>query len=234
MNRKDFIQYLNKYGKKEHVIENLISHVSAFEVFLESKYGKKLKQAEANDLRLFLEVVESEKLGTAKKYCRGIQLYYKMTNNNLYHIASNYRKSAIKKTRVEFPLRRFEDIDLDCVGKLESAGVKTAPQLLKVCKTENDRRKLAKLCGVSQKAILKLTKLSDLSRITGVKAIRARLYYDSGIDTVEKLAKWNFEELLVYLKSYIESSKFTGIAPLPKELRNTIAEAKRLKPVIRY
>jgi len=73
-----------------------------------------------------------------------------------------------------------------------------------------------------------------LSRIEGVKNVRARLYHDAGVDTVEKMAKWNPEELRTYLTEFVNRTKFDGIAPLPKEVENTIEEAKKLPKIVTY
>lgn len=77
-------------------------------------------------------------------------------------------------------------------------------------------------------------KLSDLSRIEGVKNVRARLYCVAGVDTVEKMAKWSPEELRTYLIEFVNRTRFDGIAPLPKEVRNTVEEAKKLPKIAEY
>jgi len=77
-------------------------------------------------------------------------------------------------------------------------------------------------------------KLADLSRIKGVKNVRARLYYDAGIDTVEKMARWNPEELRAHLIEFVKRTGFNGMAPLPKEARYTVETAKKLPRIIEY
>jgi hypothetical protein len=82
--------------------------------------------------------------------------------------------------------------------------------------------------------ILELVKLSDLARIQGVKGIRARLYYDAGVDTMEKMAKWNSEELRTYLMEFVKKTGFRGIAPLPKETKFTVETARRMPKIVEY
>jgi hypothetical protein len=94
------------------------------------------------------------------------------------------------------------------------------------------RATLAKEVGISEEVILELVKLSDLARLPGVKGIRARLYYDAGVDTVEKMAGWKPEALLTMMADYVERTGFKGIAPLPKEVSSTIANARRLPRVV--
>lgn len=77
-------------------------------------------------------------------------------------------------------------------------------------------------------------KLSDLARIQGLKSVRARLYYDVGTDTVEKLAEWDPKELRAMLIKFVEKTGFEGIAPLPKEAEYTVETAKKLPKIVEY
>jgi hypothetical protein len=82
--------------------------------------------------------------------------------------------------------------------------------------------------------MLELVKLSDLSRLGGLKSVRARLfYYDAGVDTVEKIAQWEPEELRAMLSEFVGESGFDGIAPLPKEVHNAVDKARSL-PLRQY
>ncbi len=234
MNKKDFIINLKKLGKKEHVIETLVSHVLTFEKYLKKVKGKDLDLANVDDLIQFLDQTKSENPNLAKKYCRGISLYYKNINKEIYLKASNYRQTAIKKTRREFPLKEFIGLNPENLKRLENIGIKTAPQMLKICTTDKERKTISRQTKIPLKDIVEIVKLSDLARMTAVRGVRARLYYDAGIDMIEKMAGYDPKELREYLAQYIKKSKFPGITPLPKELTNTIIEAKKLKPVIEY
>jgi len=75
-------------------------------------------------------------------------------------------------------------------------------------------------------------RLSDLSRLPGVKGIRARLYYDAGVHSVEKLAGWEPDALRVMLEKWVARTGFDGIAPLPKEVSSTIANARKLPSLV--
>ena len=76
--------------------------------------------------------------------------------------------------------------------------------------------------------------MSDIARIPGLKGVRARLYYEAGVDTVEKLAAWQPESLLVMLVEYVQQSGFDGIAPLPKEVRHAVETARKLPLVVDF
>jgi hypothetical protein len=106
--------------------------------------------------------------------------------------------------------------------------------MLEAGRTRDRRNELSAKTGVPAEAILEFVKLSDLARIQGVKGIRARLYYDAGVDSVEKLARWNPKELRAMLIEFVEKTGFEGIAPLPKEAESTVAEAKKLPKIVEY
>jgi hypothetical protein len=99
------------------------------------------------------------------------------------------------KKRIPCPLKDFLGVAPAHVEKLARLGIKTADKLLSSGRTRADRAALALETGIPAKAIMELVKLSDLSRLPGVKGIRARLYYDAGIDCVEKLTAWDAEPL---------------------------------------
>lgn len=77
-------------------------------------------------------------------------------------------------------------------------------------------------------------KLSDLTRLGAIKSIRARLYYDAGIDTPQKMAQLDPEDLREMLVKFVEQTGFDGIAPLPKELCNAIQTAQSLTELVEY
>ena len=79
-----------------------------------------------------------------------------------------------------------------------------------------------------------IVKLSDLARIPGVKKVRARLYYEAGLDTLEKMAACDTEELRKISAEYIKKTSIKGIPPTPKEAEHTVNMAKYLKKYVEY
>jgi hypothetical protein len=137
-----------------------------------------------------------------------------------------------EKRRNPFKLREFRGVDPACLELLAAHGFKHAEQLLAAGRTRPQRSALAKETGVPLAAITELVKLADLARLPGVKAIRARLYYDAGIDSVEKIASWEPEALRMRLAAFVERTGFDGIPPLPKEVSSTVANARKLPKVV--
>jgi len=136
--------------------------------------------------------------------------------------------------RSPFPLREFRDVDPEDIEKLAAVGIKNVNQILKEGRTSQNRKDLSEKTGVSLDGILELVKLSDLARIPGVKGIRARLDLDAGVDSIEKLAKWEptaFKDMIV---EFVERSGFDGIPTLPAEARFTIEKAKKLPKIVDF
>ena len=136
------------------------------------------------------------------------------------------------KKRNPFKLKFFLGIDPAVITKLELKGIKNSDQMLAAGRTASQRSTLAMETGIPESAILELVKLSDLARLPGVKGIRARLYYNAGIDSVENMAGWEPEALRQVTTAYVEQSGFEGLPPLPKEVSSTIANAKGLLKIL--
>jgi len=137
-----------------------------------------------------------------------------------------------EKKRNPFKLRDLRGIDPGVIARLETRRIKTAEQLLAAGCTKGQREILAGQAGIPEESLLELVKLADLARLPGVKGIRARLYYDAGVDSVEKMAGWEPETLRRMVTEYVERTGFEGIPPLPKEVSSTIANAKKLPKVL--
>ena len=232
MNENDFLKYLKKRGKKEKVAEGLINQVRAFEVFLIEKKRCRIENAKKQDIKEYAKGLSKKEL---KDRMRGLALYYRfIENNSLVELANKIREGEISKTRKSFKLKEFRGVEPDTIDKLMAIGIITVDDMLAAGKTPDSRKKLAKQTSIPSKVILELVKLSDLSRLGAVKSVRARLYYEAGLDTPHKFAKWETDELRKMLIDFVEKTGFDGIPPLPKELRNAIATAWELPHIIIY
>jgi hypothetical protein len=138
------------------------------------------------------------------------------------------------KKRNPFALRNFRGVNQEHVSKLSDIGIKNVDQMLQAGKTPEARKALSERTDIPLENIVELVKLSDLSRIPGLKGIRARLYYDAGVDTVENLAQWRPTELRTMLQNFVERTGFDGIAPLPKETESQVLKAKSLPKIVDY
>jgi hypothetical protein len=226
-----FRRFLKKGGKSESAEERVVTYVKEFESYLNEHCRKGLNEADIEDLEAFVAWVEQKPKVSAKGYLWGIGYYYEyISNEDMRHLTGILRGQRID--RRPFPLREFLGINPEYVEKLAAVGIRNAKQMLEVGGTERGRAALSEETGVAGDVILELVKLSDLARIPGVKGIRARLYYDAGVDTIEKMAEWEPEELREMVAEFVERTGFEGIAPLPAEVRFTIAQAKGLSKIV--
>lgn len=235
MDEEGYQRYLKKFGKQPHVIEELTCQVERFEQFLAVKPSNGLESVQEQDILDYASMLEDRQSGSAKNALRGLALYFRFADNNdLADVAGALREQAIARTRKSLPLREFIGLDPKHVTALETAGIATAEQILEAGKTPHTRQELADRLRVPEEAILEMVKLSDLSRLEGVKSIRARLYHDAGVDTVEKMAVQESEALLRQTAEFVARTGFNGIAPLPKEVRSTIETARKLPKIVEY
>jgi len=231
---EEFRKYLKRKGKKNHVAEGLIKRCNVFEGFLHKNEKSEMDMASKEDIHAFYNSIKDQKKD-ANNHLRAISLYYKFKSKpELSALASELRRQKIASERKPYPLKNFREVNPEHVNKLATIKVKYAEHMLELGRTQIGRQKLSDKTGIPAETILEFVKLSDLSRIEGVKNIRARLYYDAGIDTVDKMAKWNPEDLRTYLVEFVKKTGFKGIAPLPKEAKHTVETAKRLPKIVEY
>ncbi|MBN2082113.1 DUF4332 domain-containing protein [bacterium] len=227
-----FRQLLKRTGKKPHVIDGLIRQVLDFETYLADQNRPGLAGAELADLEAYVSTLAPDE---AKKRIRGLILYFRHAQQDaLAKRAAALREHGITQKRHVMQLRELLGVDPADVKRLQASGIVSTLELLAAARTPADRRALAKRAGIKPAALLELVKLSDLSRLQGVKAVRTRLYYDAGLDTPAKFAGWTTPALREMLVEFVERTGFDGIASLPKEIEFTIEAAAQLPPLIEY
>ena len=234
MKEEAFRAFLKRGGRSQNAIKRIVGHVREFEAFLSEQCdGKSLEDANLEDLDHFVNWLEREPKASAKGHLWGLAYYFEHTSNEeMRNLAGNLRGQRIQRT--PFLLKDFRDVNPEHIVKLAAAKIKNIDQILKRGATPQDREELAKRTGVPADAILEFVKLSDLARIPGVKGIRARLYVDAGVDTVEKMAGWDPAELTEMIREFVERTGFEGVPTLPAEARFTVKKAKGLPKIVAY
>ena len=99
----------------------------------------------------------------------------------LKRVVNGYRQ---KPNRI----KDFNCVDVDIVIQLEKIGIKNTLKLYEEIMAHKKRNELSKKTGISKSEIIKLTKLTDLSRIRWVNHTFAYVLLESGYDTAEKVA----------------------------------------------
>jgi len=131
-------------------------------------------------------------------------------------------------------LSDFPEVDPATIEKLAAAGIKHTKHLFERAKTKQERSELSQLTGVSEDDLLELVKLSDLARIVGVGPRFARLFYETGLDTLEKLITASPEDLYERLIAVNQERNYTKTMASLKDVALCNQMAKDLPKVIEF
>ena len=97
-------------------------------------------------------------------------------------------------------LMDFVHIPKETIERLQQLGIKNTVHLYGKVLTDQSRRQLAQETGIAIEDILKLSRLTDLTRIQWVNTTFAWVLYQAGYDTVDKVATADYEELYKNIK----------------------------------
>ena len=234
MIEEGFGDYLRKRGKKHHVVQGLVDSVRLFDDYLR-KQGKEIRLATKEDLLDYAASCENEKKDSARIRIRGVGLYFAYVGNSeMAAIADGIRQGRISKHRSVFRSKDFLWVNQAHISQLKVVGITDIAQMIENGKTPDARKKLARSWGMTVEDILELVKLSDLARITGVKSIRARLYHDAGLDTLDKIALLDAAALREICTCFVTATSFPGVPPTPKEAAFTVTSAKTLPRIVEW
>ncbi|MCK4972870.1 MAG: DUF4332 domain-containing protein [Candidatus Heimdallarchaeota archaeon] len=235
LQEEDFRKFLKRKGKKPDVVERNVLAVKKFRSYLFEERKKKLDEATSEDIIVYVETIEKEKKQSAKGSLYVLMNYFNFINDEtLLSVTRDLREERTKKSRTIFPIREFLNINPSYVKKLEEIGIKNVEQMLHSGKTVKQRKALSEQLAIPKEKILELVQLSDITRMGYVKTKLSRLYYDSGLDSPLKVAKFEPEELYKHFKKFIEETGWDGMIPNPKDLVWNIKNAKSLKQIVEY
>jgi len=230
---EEFFRFLRRGGRTGSVARRVIMLVGEFEHYLVEQRGCALDAARQEDLEAYVAWVEEQPKASAKGPLWAIIYYYEFTENKeLRQLERILRAERIE--RRPFSIKDFRGLDPAHVERLAAVGIRDVRQMLASGRTAGQREALAAQTSIPEAIILEIVKLSDLARIPGVKGIRARLYHDAGVDTMQKMAAYAPEALKGTTTEFVARTGFDGIAPLPAEIRFTIAKAKQLPHFVEY
>ena len=234
MDEDAFRTFLKRGGRSKNAIQSITSLVLTFEDYLLKNCGSRsLEQARPADLEHFVDRVEGKGKTPPKKYLWGIRYYYEyIDHKELRALAGQLRERRIK--RKPFRLAEFRGIDPDHTAKLAAAGIVHVEHMLQAGHSQANRQALSEKTAVPEAVIVALVKLSDLARIPGSKRIRARLYYDAGVDCLEALAQWEPEDLRAMLADFVQRTGFDGIPPTLKEAKHAVEQARQLPRIVEF
>ena len=114
-------------------------------------------------------------------------------------IEENYLKILIRETNSyrQSPnkIKDFPGLSENVIVKLENLGIKNTLHLFDKILTSQRRKELSNQTGISEKELLRLAKLTDLSRIRWVNHTFAYVLLEAGYDTAEKIACADYKKL---------------------------------------
>ncbi|PVD16601.1 hypothetical protein V512_006665 [Mesotoga sp. Brook.08.105.5.1] len=146
--------------------------------------------------------------------------------------ASELREKEVSSDRKG--LDSFLGHDRQVIDKLAQAGIIRTDQMIEAAFTPELGESLSQRTGIEIHKIIENLKLSDLSRLKEMKGVRARLYYEAGVDTLDNLSSWESEQLRLMLIYFVEKTGFEGTPPLPKEVSSTIEAARAIGRLVLY
>ena len=132
-------------------------------------------------------------------------------------------------------IEEIEGIGAIQAGKLATAGVTTAEELLQWGANAAGRNSLAETTGISSKLILEWVNHVDLMRIKGVGSEYSDLLEAAGVDSPSELAQRNAANLATTFQEVVAARP--GIVrrvPSESEVAGWIAEAKGLDKVVEH
>jgi hypothetical protein len=231
LDEEGFRRYLKKTGHTEKRCESEVRRLKKFEEYLSRHKNKKLGAETPEDLGDFVNWAEGkrEKINVLLWV---LSRYYSCASNDLMLCAVN-ELIGIEFTK-KGNLKDFLGVNHQHTQALRKEGVFTSEHMLRVGRTEEGREKLAEKTGLPLSAILELVKLADLSRIPGLARKRARLYYDAGLDTMDKIAKSDPEKMQKMFVEFVERTGFDGTPPPSSEAAFAVKLAKYLPRVVEY
>jgi hypothetical protein len=232
--KEAFARFLKRGGRSSSAVKRCLSMAGEFEEYLQQhRGGKCLGAAGSEDLEAFVAWVEREPKASAKTQLWALRYYFEFEENQeMRRLAGLLRQQRLKRS--PFLLKDFRGVDPEHIARLDAVGIKNIEQMLRAGRRPDGRQELVDATGIPLQTIVELVKLSDLARIPGIKGIRARLYHDAGVDTVEEMAGWEPEELRAMLLEFVERTGFEGIAPLSAEAAFSVARAKELPQIVEY
>jgi hypothetical protein len=226
MDIENFKVFMKKSGKPEHTINRYINSLITYENFLVTKMGiTHPEKATLNDLKEFVKWGLDNRDNVYQDIW-GIRMYSIFTQNGVMEMEATKWMAYVQNESRK--LTEFPKINRGDIEKLASIGIITVNQFLAANGMKKDQEDLAEKSGASNETIAELLSLSILSQLPGIKKIRARLFYEAGLDTYSKIAALEPEEVQQAQREYIQKTGFKGSASTYSEAQSAVMMARYL------
>ena len=135
---------------------------------------------------------------------------------------------------MSYRIDEIEGIGPSYASKLGEAGIKTTRDLLKRCCDAKGRRQVSSTTGLGEQKLLEWANMADLMRISGIGKQFSELLEASGIDTVKELRTRNVDNLAKTMAEINRQKRLTRNTPSASMVRDWVAQAKTLEPLITH
>jgi predicted flap endonuclease-1-like 5' DNA nuclease len=154
----------------------------------------------------------------------------------MYTSPGTWAESKLQRGGLEmsYPIIDIEGIGPKFTKMLKKVGVTQTKHLLDRGASKKGRKELAAESKLKETQILKWTNMADLMRIRGVGEEYSELLEVAGVDTVKELRNRKPENLHEAMAKVNTKKKLVRQLPGPKQVKNWVAHAKKLKPVLTY
>lgn len=131
-------------------------------------------------------------------------------------------------------IKDFPSITDEVILKFENIGIKNTLQLFDKVLTLKSRIEISKQSGIDENEVLKITKLTDLSRIRWVNHTFAYVLFEAKYDTVEKIANTDYSELYENIKQLNDERKIYNAHIGLHDMKLCVEAAKDVSLEIEY
>lgn len=145
----------------------------------------------------------------------------------LKRVVNGYRQKPNK-------IKDFTCIPRVVSNKLDKLGIKNTLKLYDEILTRQKRTEFSQKTGISKDEMIRLAKLTDLSRIRWVNHTFAYVLLESGYDTAEKVANADYKELYETIKKINEERKIYNAHIGERDMKMIIESAQGLDFEIEY
>ena len=238
MDEEDFRQFMKKQRRSQGTMDSCVNFTQVFEEYLNTHFNQTdLNKAQPEQLDAFLAWGKG-RFSSMSSHVWAISRYYEYTSNDIMRrYANQIRSQKIETERSKRPsllIKEIEGIESEHIGALERIGLSNTTQLINAGKTHNSRLALAGETGIPFDVIEELVRLADLCRISDIKGMRVRLLFDSGFDTIEKIAAQDPIEMRAQIIMINQREKIAARHPTLTETRFWVEQAKELPRLVDY
>lgn len=174
--------------------------IDQYKELLTTRYLSPSRTLLRDDIDRIFKIIKTQGIGHVEALFNALKSKKKLQDFSLKTgITEDYLTILIReiKSNKQSPvkIKDFPGISEDIVSKLEKLGIKTTLHLFDKVLTPESRKALATEAGIDETQLLKLTKLSDLTRIRWVNHTFAFMLYEVGYDTIDKVVDADYEAM---------------------------------------